>query len=109
MGLFKKIHLVSLHLNAGKTKAPVKHTHPRVKTLKHANCRTRQVLSWLHDGVTYHKSHVVQRPMKIEKTAEPAALGLFPLMATCTHTKTPTILAGINLSEDRIASTATSQ
>lgn len=35
--------------------------------------------------------------MKMEKSAEPSAFGLFPLKATCTHAMTPTMLAGINL------------
>lgn len=44
-----------------------------------------------------YRSHVVQRPIKMEKIAELRELGLFPLMATCTHAKTPTMLAGISL------------
>ena len=35
--------------------------------------------------------------MKIEKIAELRELGLFPLKATCTQAKTPTMLAGISL------------
>lgn len=37
----------------------------------------------------------------MENIAELRELGLFPLIATCTHAKTPTMLAGINLDERR--------
>lgn len=48
-----------------------------------------------------YRSHVVHRPIKMEKMAELRELGLFPLMATCTHAKTPTMLAGISLDKRR--------
>lgn len=46
-------------------------------------------------------SHVVHKPIKIEKSADPSALGSFPLMATWIHARTPTKLAGINLCHGR--------
>lgn len=46
-------------------------------------------------------THVVHKPIKMEKSADPSAFGSFPLIATWVHAKTPTKLAGTNLCHGR--------
>ena len=51
--------------------------------------------------------HVVHKPIKMENSADPRALGSFPLIATCPHAKTPTKLAGINLCHGQAGGSST--